>query len=744
MPAASPLTETHPLLTALGPAAAPLGLHLTALDVAEGHRLFEAGADGDSLYLVTAGRFEVRVPDANGERLVAFVDAGTEVGELGLLTGQPRAGAVVAITPARVLRLSREGLDALRSDHPETARALTNLLLPRLRHSELSRTYRALLGELELGTLRRLIEVTEWQEIEPGTPLFRQGDPSDALYVVVHGRLQVIVEGGAAERVVGEIPPGGCVGELGLLTDDVRSATVTALRPSTVGRLARVAFERLIAEQPAALVPVARWVARRARSLLESSISIPGARSDATAAPSSIVILPIGATAAGDAVGSALTDRFARSATTLLLGPSHFAAATGRATAADEPIGTDVDRGLRAWLTEREQWFDVVVYVADPSRPHWTRRCLRQADRVVLVAGPDDGPALTIADALRAEVAPHAPCDLLRLHRPGTAHPQGTARLLEQRAIGDVFHARGSSEQDLAHVARALRRQARGVVLGGGGARGLAHVGVHAVAEEAGLTFDLVGGTSMGSIVGALIAMGHSSESLRDALVRVSSRRKLIDYTLPVAAFARSERLNRVLRELFGDLDIEDLWRPYFCVATNVTRSRPTVHTRGSLWRAVRSSASVPALYAPIVWAGDVLVDGGIMNNLPLDLMRARCGSGPLLAVDVGAMASGARADFPDSRSGWGLLWDRLRGRGPSGPPSLISTLLRTIVVNSEHHMVHHDLQRLADLVLTPDVQDYGLLDFDAYAILIDAGRRAAVPHRERLQAFARPEWRRG
>src|SRR5690606_12446049 len=160
----------------------------------------------------------------------------------------------------------------------------------------------------------------------------------------------------------------------------------------------------------------------------------------------------------------------------------------------------------------------------------------------------------------------------------------------------------------------------------GGGARGYAHLGVLRALEARGVPVDVVGGTSMGALLGAGIALDRDSAELTERALTIAAKRSpLIDFTLPFAAAATGGKVTRLLQRECGDARIEDLWRPYFCMATNLTRAESQVIDRGFAWEAVRASIAIPGLFPPFLRDGsDVLVDGGVMNGLPADVMRER------------------------------------------------------------------------------------------------------------------------
>jgi len=181
------------------------------------------------------------------------------------------------------------------------------------------------------------------------------------------------------------------------------------------------------------------------------------------------------------------------------------------------------------------------------------------------------------------------------VQRDDCAQPAGTLAWLEKRRVHAHHHLRMRNDQDWRRLVRRLTGRATGLALSGGAARGNAHIGVIRALEEAGVEIDLIGGTSMGALVGALLTMDAPAQRMVDFGRTFSARRKLLDLTLPLVSFLTSGRVTAVLRALCGEVQIEDLWRPFVCVSSNLTRAEPLVHTTGSLWHALRAStASTP------------------------------------------------------------------------------------------------------------------------------------------------------
>ena len=182
----------------------------------------------------------------------------------------------------------------------------------------------------------------------------------------------------------------------------------------------------------------------------------------------------------------------------------------------------------------------------------------------------------------------------------------------------------------MARVARRLTPARSASSSPGGGARGFAHIGALGALVDAGFLLDRIGGCSMGSLIAGMAATGWGADEIadhcRDELVR---RSPFNDYTLPRVALIRSRKAGAMLERLFGDSLVEELERPLFTVSADLLSSRLVVHRRGTLVYAVGASMSIPGVAPPVRRLGGLLVDGGVLNNLPVDHM-AETGEGPV------------------------------------------------------------------------------------------------------------------
>jgi predicted acylesterase/phospholipase RssA len=317
---------------------------------------------------------------------------------------------------------------------------------------------------------------------------------------------------------------------------------------------------------------------------------------------------------------------------------------------------------------------------------------------------------------------------LVLVHPDGTRSPSGTRRWLEPRPfLEEHHHVRWDQEEDVARLARFLAGRAVGLVLGGGGARGFAHIGVLKALGEAGIPVDMVGGTSMGASIAAQHAMGWSPQRIEDVnrrvWIEIRPHRRL---TLPFLSLVGSREAEACGRMMYGDLEIEDLWIPFFCVSSNLTTAEMVIHRSGSLLWAATASASLPGFAVPVLSGRHLLVDGALLNNLPTDVMR-RLGAGTVIASEVSVEEDAAFAAerIPSP-------WEVMRGRARF--PSLMEVVLRASMLHSTY------LERIAvqdaDLCLRPPVDHYSLMDFPKLAAFVATGYEHA---REVLQRWSDP-----
>jgi predicted acylesterase/phospholipase RssA/CRP-like cAMP-binding protein len=528
-------------------------------------------------------------------------------------------------------------------------------------------------------------------ELRAGEYLFRAGDPGASAYVVRTGRLEVV---GESDLVIGEVKRGGVIGELALLREETRAASVRARRDTELFELRGESFSRLLSEFPEFGLAVMRQLAGQ----------LAAARSAAPrpAAPVTMAVVGLDPGAPVEEVTARLVKGLRRYGSLAHLGELE----------ADRPLSE-----LPGLLESAERESDRVLlrgrgHLADDP---WTDFCLREADLVIAIASAEpDSAWLERASDLNG-------CELLAV---GNLLPRAVLDALRPREV----HVRPRLPELLDTtdaLARRLAGRSLGLMLSGGGARAFAHLGVVEELHAAGLRFDRFAGVSLGSVVAGALAMGFELEAIYERLVRYFvDQNPSNDYTLPAFAVLRGRKAQRVLEEVMGDLHIEQLPASFFCLSCDLVAREPVIHRTGLMREALYASLAIPGVFPPVAPGdGRLLVDGGVLDNLPVETMSCAL-EGPVVASDVSARnGRWAQARRPGLRR-----ITRYGRRVLTGTddllPRLGETLFRTFTLGSADTaaaaLAH------ADLVVVPPAEGVGLMDWKQLPRLREVGRAAA------------------
>ncbi|HUO39048.1 MAG TPA: MFS transporter, partial [Mycobacterium sp.] len=537
-----------------------------------------------------------------------------------------------------------------------------------------------LFAGLDPATLAELRDHAEQVELEAGSYLFHAGEASGSLYVVRNGRLQVLQNG----VVLRELGRGDVVGELGLLIDAPRSASVRAVRDSTLVRLTKTQFDKIADSGVlAALVRVlATWLHQA------PAPAVPRA-------PAPEVVVAI--------VGVDAAAPVAMVATELVT------ALSGRLQVVN-PGRVDRDGLERA-----ERVADKVVLHAAVDDANWRDFCLRSADRVVLVATDPAPPSAPLP-------ARAAGADLVLAGAPASReHRRVWEELITPRSVHSIRSAHAAV--DLRPLAARIAGRSVGLVLSGGAARAFAHLGVLEELEATGVVVDRYAGTSMGAIIAAFAATGMDAAAVDANIYEYFIRSNpTSDYTLPSKGLIRGRRTLAALQSAHGGRLVEELPNEFRCVSVDLLARRTVVHRRGLLADVVGCSLRVPGLYAPIIYDGTLHVDGGVLDNLPVAALVGQ--EGPLIAVSIGTNHEARPA--PGTKP----------ARSPR-VPNVVDTLMRTMTIGSA--MASSAVLAQADLAIHPDTSSIGFLEWHQIDRARDAGRLAA---RKALPRIMELVWR--
>lgn len=544
-----------------------------------------------------------------------------------------------------------------------------------------------LLGDLELfagldeDARAALTRQFDARELRRGEVLIREGDPADALYVLISGRL--IVTRADRTSPLNEIGPGQAVGEIAFLAGGTRTATVTALRDSIVMRLGRADFDRLAANVPSIWQNLTVTLSRR----LARTSAGPAPVSDPR--PRTIAIVPAGRAPLDRRFVDQLLRELAKVVPAAALDSENAASILPSGVAIDSAAATEA-------LNALERTHAIVVYVADDTDSAWSRRCARQADLVLAVARHGDDAALNPVESAAYDLVSEDQRRLVLLH-PSQRVVRGTSRWLDRRKVGMHHHVALDDPSDIARLCRFITGTARGLVASGGGAYCAAHIGAYQALRDAGITFDIMGGTSGGSAMAAAFLMGRDSETIAHAVNEMFVvDRAMKRYTWPRYGLIDHTYYDERLRQQCDDLDVEDLWLPFFSVSTNLSRYALEVHRQGPLWLAVRASSAIPVLLPPYYSAtGEMLVDGCLLDNVPVETMHA-LKSGPNVVVSFEPTDYRTfDVKYDDLPSRMGFARAKLTRAPLPEAPSIGEVLLRSLMASRtdyERHIGERDL----------------------------------------------------
>jgi NTE family protein len=565
--------------------------------------------------------------------------------------------------------------------------------------------------------LAQLDEETEWYSVPSGWPVLHAGEPSEGVWFLVSGSLAAFRSGVRENsQLLGYIRPGEPVGEMALIAKEAHSSSVYAMRDSELLRLSPEAFERLLQACPALMQHTARLMLSRARA---------SGRGSARADPKVYALI-----ATSPTIDLNLRARTLKAALSRL-------GARAAIITEDDARAMNEEGMNSAWFDALERKNDAVFLVTRIADTPWFRTCLRQADRLWFFARADARPSLPLLPAEEPSPARQFRLiDVILLHHGMDRVAATTNEWRRACEASRLFHWRGLEDSDAARLARVIARRSIGLVLSGGGARAYAHIGVVRALREAGLPFDIAGGTSMGAIIAACVAMGWDDNEIewriRKAFVETNP---LGDYMLPVVGLVRGRRVEHRLAEHFGETLIEDLEIPYFAVSTDLASGSSRIHDGGPLRKALRASISLPGILPPVIEGDGLLVDGAVLKNFPVDVLRD-LHRGPIIGVDVARRDGIDLEDFRDPPGFFGWI----AAHGLQSAPPIASLLMRAATLAVDPW----EGRSGADLLVAPDMPDLDMRDWKRFDEGVAAGYEATVAALQRqhglFQATLDPE----
>jgi NTE family protein len=546
----------------------------------------------------------------------------------------------------------------------------------------------------------RLQGVARWFSLPGGATLFNAGEAATEIYLVQNGKLGAFrKEEGQERQFVGVIRPGEPAGEMAMIAGTPHSSRVVALRDSEVLALSREDFFDSADRDPHVMNEIARLMILRARQAATRASTGEPSVFGFTAAEKGGKIRPLVAR-----IAKAVADM-------------------GHAVTL---VGSEAAHAPTEWFSNVEADHEYVLYVAEAGEAAWKTVVGRQVDRLFQVGRGDRPPPGQLEMHAAETLQEQQLVDLILIQPAHLTRPSGSGAWLDATGAARLFHMRADSLADAQRMARILTGRSVGLVLSGGGARAYAHIGALRALREAEVPIDFLGGASMGAIIAASLAMGWAEPELerriRQAFVESSP---LDDIAFPLVALTRGLKVNARLAEHFGEVEIPDLWLPFFCISSNLTAGGYQLHQRGRLRDALRASIALPGIMPPSTLAGEVLVDGAVMKNFPADIMRS-LQRGPVVGVDVTRGRSITAADIAVP----GLLKWIWSGEWRKGPP-IVALLMRAATLSTNREVIA--AREATDLLVLPEVDHIDIRDWKAFDAGADTGYAAAVDALGRL-----------
>jgi predicted acylesterase/phospholipase RssA/CRP-like cAMP-binding protein len=677
-----------------------------------GDVLCTEGDESRQAFVVDSGQLEASVGGAHGPVVLGRYGPGALVGEITALVGGRRTATLRATETTVICVIDSGALQDVFARHPNAA---ADVMVEARDRTDRSRVATLLARELDTDdddVIAAIATRVSWLRIPAGEVLFEQGDDADSAYLVLSGRMSVEDDTGTQRFQVGR---GGIIGEFGLLDDRPRSATVRALRDAGLARLTSADFAELASHHTQLAMGLVRRIVDRSGS---ETTGGPGLGRSACV----IVTAPVDARLVTTKMVNALLEIDS----TAHLSAARVDAMLGQMGAAATQPGEIGDVRLIELLHQADADHSHVLLEGHLDHPAWTKRALRHADQIVVVCSSDPTPeeAAHIEAVLR-DVPEDTPSWLALNHPAGTDRPHGSAEFRDRFGVDEIHHVHAASTDDLARVARLAVGEGVALVLSGGGARGFAHLGVIAAMEEHGVPIDRIAGASMGSVIAAAIA--QRIDASQRVEITQAAFKDLLDYTIPVVSLVKGERITANIQHQWGGFDIEDLWLPFSCVTTNLTTSQVVQHRTGPTDLAVRASVAIPGVLPPVPFDGDLLIDGGVLDNLPVDLVANDPSIGTIIAVDVTPpLGPRAKGDYGLSVSGWSALRNQM-SRKKNQYPGVVAVLMRTMLIGSARDRARTVESGDVDFYLDLELKGVSLLDFETVEDVTARGYEAAV-----------------
>lgn len=539
--------------------------------------------------------------------------------------------------------------------------------------------YSKIFSSLDDATRQQLATHFERVELTHDQVLFYQGDPSENIYLLYSGKLSAILTNAQGEaKVVGHIDPGETVGESGALINELRALTIKAVRASVLYKLPSSEFIECCHAHPEVMFATIHPIITRSRSLVQML----------SAEKSSKHIAIVAATP-----GLPLEKFYATLQSYISSLPNLIAFSEYDPELSKPDMDAAALKDKLHELERSKHTTHKAVYLLHSYDSQLAKLCFKKSDVIYIVAH-SHLPA-TLDPSLQEKLSQRAAHfkalpNLILVHAEGILTPRNTAQWLALAQFEMHHHVRINFNKDYQHLIRFIRGRAVGVVLSGGGTRGWAHLGAIKAIRESKIPIDMIGGTSVGAIVAACYAVNESYEDTYERFHQIIEKsRGSVSWrsiTWPAISLFDAKVFTQSQIDVFQDILIEDLWLPYFCVSCNLASNTEEIHRRGILWEKTRASSAIPGIIPPMLLNGELHLDGGLLNNLPVDVMREYLGQrSRIIAVELNSYSPDQhKYNFPPILTFYQALLAKLGlSKDKYKFPRFVDTFMHSLFVGS-------------------------------------------------------------
>ena len=641
-------------------------------------------------------------------------------GLISLFTNSSKNYNLVAVNNVTMLELNKDDLVELTLEYPEIKKELLQIVNKQLFNPEINSALGTIAKGVDSKAISELKKDISWKTLNDSEILFNEGDIGDSCYIVMSGRVQAIKNHGENNEIIlGELKKGDIIGDMALITGEKRSATIKAVKLSRLIYISKKSFENVMYNNPKALMEVSKTLINRLKF-----------QDNKEKINKNIIIGIV------SFLDNKTTQQFYNSLNTnlKLFGDSeNLTEATSNLESNEDPFNFEI---LLENIISNNDF--LILHSNNVNNLEWKKNIVKYSDQVIILGNPKK---LHEISSEESEIFNNynniniAKLWLVLNHDQDTIIPSETSEIIDMRNGIKVFHIKNNTNSDIKRITRFITKQTIGLTLGGGGAKGFAHFGIYKAMNELNIPVDIIGGTSAGSIVASQIALGHTFEEIIDKNKKVNSLKMFKEYGFPYISLIKSNKIEKAAKISSEGRNIEDLWIPFFAPATDLTNSKLIIFDKGPLWEAIRSSGALPGIVLPHFMNQNIIVDGGLMNNLPVDIMRNNYYGGKIICSSC-SLDKSMKTSIEGIPNQLQMLISKLFNKTKfekhyNYVPTITDIIFKTSVVASASQI--NDNINMSDLFLELPTSKFGLTEFNNQAMMemIELGYEYSKPKLE-------------